>query len=29
MLYDTYSKAFGTPAIGALLHLNKVADFGQ
>jgi len=29
MLYDTYSKAFGSPAIGALLHLNKVADFGQ
>ena len=28
-LYKTYSDAFGTPAIGALLHLNKVADFGQ
>jgi len=28
-LYDTYSKSFGSPAIGALLHLNKVADFGQ
>ncbi len=28
-LYKTYSDAFGSPAIGALLHLNKVADFGQ
>lgn len=28
-LYKTYSDSFGTPAIGALLHLNKVADFGQ
>ena len=28
-LYKTYSDSFGTPAIGALLHLNKVADLGQ
>ena len=28
-LYKTYSDSFGTPAIGALLHMNKVADFGQ
>lgn len=28
-LYKTYSDSFGTPAIGALLHLTKVADFGQ
>jgi hypothetical protein len=28
-LYKTYSDAFGMPAIGALLHLNKVADLGQ
>jgi hypothetical protein len=28
-LYKTYSDAFGSPAIGALLHLNKVADFGS
>ena len=28
-LYKTYSDAFGTPAIGALLHLSKVTDFGQ
>ena len=28
-LYKTYSDAFAMPAIGALLHLNKVADLGQ
>jgi hypothetical protein len=28
-LYKTYSDAFGTPAIGALLHLTKVVDLGK
>ena len=28
-LYKTYSDAFGTPAIGALLHLTQVADLGK
>jgi len=28
-LYKTYSDSFGMPAIGALLHLNQVADLGQ
>jgi hypothetical protein len=28
-LYKTYSDSFGMPAIGALLHLTKVADLGQ
>jgi len=28
-LYKTYSDAFAMPAIGALLHLNKVADLRQ
>jgi hypothetical protein len=28
-LYKTYSESFGTPAIGALLHLTQVADLGK
>src|SRR5712692_5830923 len=28
-LYKTYSEAFGSPAIGALLHLTQVADLGK
>lgn len=28
-LYKTYSDAFGTPAIGALLHLTQVIALGQ
>ncbi len=28
-LYKTYSEAYGTPAIGALLHLSKVAELGK
>jgi hypothetical protein len=28
-LYKTYSESFGTPAIGALLHLTQVVDFGK
>ena len=28
-LYKTYSDAYGTPAIGALLHLTKVVELGK
>ena len=28
-LYKTYSESFGTPAIGALLHLTQVVDLGK
>ena len=28
-LYKTYSDAYGTPAIGALLHLTKVIELGK
>ena len=28
-LYKTYSDSYGTPAIGALLHLTQVADLGK
>jgi len=28
-LYKTYSESFGTPAIGALLHLTQVVDIGK
>jgi hypothetical protein len=28
-LYKTYSDAYGTPAIGALLHLTQVTDMGK
>ena len=28
-LYKTYSEAYGTPAIGALLHLSKVTELGK
>ena len=28
-LYKTYSDAYGTPAIGALLHLSKVVELGK
>jgi hypothetical protein len=28
-LYKTYSESFGTPAIGALLHLSNVIDLGK
>jgi hypothetical protein len=28
-LYKTYSEAYGTPAIGALLHLTNVASLGK
>jgi len=28
-LYKTYSESFGTPAIGALLHLAQVLDHGK
>lgn len=28
-LYKTYSDAYGTPAIGALLHLTQVIDLGK
>ena len=28
-LYKTYSDAYANPAIGALLHLSAVADFGK
>src|SRR4051812_19285393 len=28
-LYKTYSDSFGTPAIGALLHLTQVVDLGK
>jgi hypothetical protein len=28
-LYKTYSDSFGSPAIGALLHLTQVADLGK
>jgi len=28
-LYNTYSASFGTPAIGALLHMTQVIDFGK
>jgi hypothetical protein len=29
VLYKTYSDAYGTPAIGALLHLTQVIDLGK
>ena len=28
-LYKTYSESYATPAIGALLHLTKVAELGK
>ena len=28
-LYKTYSDSYGTPAIGALLHLTKVTELGK
>ena len=28
-LYKTYSDSYANPAIGALLHLTKVADLGK
>src|ERR1700704_1760466 len=28
-LYKTYSESFGTPAIGALLHLTQALDLGK
>ncbi len=28
-LYKTYSESFGSPAIGALLHLTQVVDLGK
>jgi hypothetical protein len=28
-LYKTYSDSYGTPAIGALLHLTKVVELGK
>jgi hypothetical protein len=28
-LYKTYSESFGSPAIGALLHLTQVLDLGK
>ena len=28
-LYKTYSESFGTPAIGALLHLTQVVDLSK
>ena len=28
-LYKTFSDSYANPAIGALLHLNKVAELGK